>query len=144
MEKLELNASVNDNGEVIIHNRRLMYDWAQKNIGKKLKIVIARAGSKRSLPQNAYYWGVVVEEVRLGLLNLGHQLTKDETHYWLKFKFNPIWIPNEHGEGEPIAGTTTTLTKTGFAEYIDKIIQWAAEYLSIQIPLPNEKLELSL
>lgn len=144
MDKLELNAHVDDNGIVIIHNRKLMNEWARGYKGKNLSIRIQRAGSKRSLPQNAYYWSCVVEEIRLGLLRIGYQMTKEETHYWLKYKFNPIMIPGEGGEAIEAPGTTTTLTKTDFAEYIEKIAQFAAEYLNIVIPAPGEKLELKL
>jgi hypothetical protein len=144
MDKLELYGHITETGVIKIHNRRLMEDWAQGYKGKKIKIRIEKAGSKRSLPQNAYYWGVVVEEIRYGLLQIGYQMTKEETHYWLKYKFNPINIPGEGGEAIEVPDTTTTLTKTGFAEYIEKIAQFAAEYLNIIIPPPTAKLELEL
>jgi hypothetical protein len=144
MDKLELYGHITETGVIKIHNRRLMEDWAQGYKGKNLKIVIQKAGKKRSTQFNRYYWGVVVENVRYGLLQIGYQMTKEEVHYWLKYKFNPIYIPGEGGEAIEVPGTTTTHTNEDFGEYIEKIAQFAAEYLNIVIPPPTAKLELEL
>lgn len=144
MDKIELFGHVDEQGVVVIHNRRLLDEWAKGYKTKNIKIRIEKSGSKRSLPQNSYYHGVVVEEVRLGLLQIGYQMNHDEVHYFLKFKFNPVYIPNEHGEALAIPDTTTTLTKMGFSEYIEKIAQWASEYLSIIIPPANTELKMEL
>jgi hypothetical protein len=144
MDKVEINGHVSETGEVVIQNRRLLREWANKFRGKSIKIRIERAGSRRSHPQNNFYFGVVVEEVRLALLQLGHQMTKEETHEFLKFKFNTVSIANDHGEELAVPGTTSTMTKTEFGEYIGKIAQWCAEYLGIVLPQPGENLELQL
>lgn len=144
MDKVELNGHISETGEVVIQNRRLLREWASRFKGKNIKIRIERAGSRRSHPQNNYYWGVVVEEIRLALLQLGHQMTKEETHEFLKMKFNAVSIANENGEELQVPGMTCIMTKTEFGEYIERIAQWASEYLSIVIPAPNENLELQL
>lgn len=142
MDKVELNGHISDSGEVVIQNRRLLREWASRFKGKNIKIRIERAGSRRTLPANNYYWGVIVEEVRLALLQLGHQMTKEETHEFLKGKFNAVLLPGPGGEAIEVPGTTTTMTKTEFGEYIDRIAQWAAEYLNLVLPQPGEKLEM--
>jgi hypothetical protein len=43
-----------------------------------------------------------------------------------------------------MAGSTTKMNKEQFGEYIDRITQWAAEFLQIAIPSPDEKLTLEL
>jgi hypothetical protein len=144
MDKVELSGQISETGEVVIQNRRLLREWANKFRGKNIKIRIERAGSRRSHPQNAYYFGCVVEEVRLALLQLGHQMTKEETHEFLKNKFNMIPVANSVGEAIEVPGKTSTMTKSEFGEYIDRIAQFAAEYLGIVIPAPNENLELQL
>lgn len=141
-DKCELNGHIDDKGQVVIHNKRLLREWANQLKGKNVKIRIERAGSKRSLPQNSYYFSCVVEEIRLALLQLGHQMTKEETHEFLKGKFNAKYISNADGEAIEVPGTTTTMTKTEFGEYIERIAQWAATYLSIVIPQPGEKLQM--
>jgi hypothetical protein len=144
MDKCELSGHISETGEVVIQNKRLLREWASRFKGKNIKIRIERAGSRRSHPQNAYYWSCVVEEIRLALLQLGHQMTKEETHEFLKGKFNSVSLPNAHGEAIDVPGTTTTMTKTEFGEYIEKIAQFATEYLGIVLPQPGEKLELEL
>lgn len=139
-----MSGHISDSGEVVIQNKRLLREWASKFKGKNVKIRIERAGSRRSHPQNNYYWACVVEEIRLGLLQLGHQMNKEETHEFLKGKFNAVQISNDHGEAIEVPGSTTTMTKTQFGEYIERIAQFAVEYLGIVIPQPGENLELEL
>jgi hypothetical protein len=111
--------------------------------GKEVEIVLKKARSKRSDLQNRYYWGCVVEIVRQALKELGHRLDKDEVHYFLREKFNYKELVNEStGESLKLPSSTTTLTKTEFAEYIERIAQWSAEFLNVAIPEPNEQLEL--
>lgn len=141
-DKCELNGHIDDKGQVVIQNKRLLREWANQLKGKNVKIRIERAGSKRSLPQNSYYFSCVVEEIRLALLQLGHQMTKEETHEFLKGKFNMVEVANKHGEAIEVPGRTSVMTKSEFSEYIERIAQWAAEYLDITIPQPGEKLEM--
>jgi hypothetical protein len=142
MEKCELHGYTDSNGVFHIQNRQRLQEWGRQNPNKQLLVTIGKRGSKRSSPQNRYYHGVVVQEVKLGLLNIGYEMTADEVHYFLKAKFNPVEIPNKEGEVIELPGTTTNLTKTQFGEYIERIAQWAAEYLGIRIPQPNESLEM--
>lgn len=142
MEKLELSAYTDEQGVFHLQNRKRLIEWARQNPNKQLSVRVHKKGAKRSNQQNRYLWGVVIEEVRLGLLNIGYEMTAEETHFFLKSKFNPIEFPNKEGEAIQLPGTTTNLTKTQFGEYIEKIGQWAAEYLGIRIPQPNEHLEM--
>ena len=86
---------------------------------------------QRSKPQNDYYWGVVVA---LLIEHLGY--TKDEMHEILRNKFlqkkdlkHPDFI---------LTRSTAALSTKEFIEYIDMIVQWAAEEFSIVIPPPND------
>jgi hypothetical protein len=78
----------------------------------------------------------------LGLREIGYSLSHDETHFFLKAKFNPVNVPNKHGEAIELPGTTTQLNKVDFGEYIERIAQWAAEYLSIEIPSASSDLKM--
>jgi len=97
----------------------------------------------RSLQQNAYYWEVVCDMVMEGLRDAGYDevQTPDDAHEVMKAKFLKRYIVN-HQTGEMIEkdGSTASLTTIEFSEYIDRVLQWAAEYLGIVIPLPNENL----
>ena len=106
---------------------------------------IERKKRKRSLSQNAYYWGVVVENVKSGLLDIGYRMTKEDTHEFLKGKFHIIEKVNENtGEILKAVGGTSEMTTSQMMDYFSEITQWAAEYLNIQIPQPNEQLQIEL
>jgi hypothetical protein len=96
---------------------------------------------QRSLPQNAYYWGVICDMVKQGLYEAGYRSVKtsDNAHEVMKNLFLKKRIVNEDtGEVIETIGSTASLTTEAFIIYVEEIIQWAAEYLGIEIPLPNE------
>jgi len=108
-------------------------------------LILEKKRKKRSLSQNAYYWGVVVENVKSGLLDIGYRMTKDDTHEFLKGKFHIIEKVNENtGEILKAVGSTSEMTTSQMMDYFSEITQWAAEYLNIQIPQPNEQLQIEL
>lgn len=68
---------------------------------------------------------------------------KDDVHILLRQMFLKRRIVNENtGEiiGE-LSRSTTDLTVKEFGEYLDRITQWCAEYLSIDLPQPNSQLK---
>ena len=108
----------------------------------KWLLEIAQA-NKRSDQQNRYYFGIVVPLVQKGIKDLGTELTKEETHEFLKAKFNYTEITNEEtGEYVQVPRSTTILNKEMFSEYIAKIQQFAAEFLNINIPDPGQQMEV--
>lgn len=109
-------------------------------------LVSIENGKNRTSPQNRYYWGCILPIVKDGLREAGYRevKTNEDAHEVLKYLFLKKRIPNEEtGEVIELLGTTTKLSTVEFNEYIDQIIQWAAEYLNIQIPLPNEQLQMN-
>jgi hypothetical protein len=143
MEKLELTGHIDDKGALSIHNRQRLLEWAKQYPGKNVVIKFERKGSKRSSPQNRYYWGVVIREITIRLRELGHQWLNDEdVHDMMKLKFNHEQIVSEEGEVLELPKSTTALTKTQFAEYVDNIRMWAAGFLGIDIPDPNQDLTM--
>jgi hypothetical protein len=142
MQKIELTGHIDDNGVLTIHNKIALKEWAAQNPGRNVRIKFEKRGSKRSLPQNAYYHGVVVQMVQQGLRDIGYSLSHDETHFFLKQKFNPVQIPGNGGLMIEVPGTTTQLNKIEFSEYIERIAQWAVEYLNVVIPPANADLTM--
>ena len=99
--------------------------------------------NKRSTPQNRYYWGVVVKEIEIRMKNLGNDVDPELVHSFLKDRFNKKELIGEGGEViDNIGGSTTEMNKEDFMIYVDKIAEWAASFLSIEIPLPNTDLQL--
>jgi len=99
--------------------------------------------NQRSTQMNRYYHGVIVKEIQMELKNLGNDFTPEEVHELLKEMFNPIEIIGPGGEviGKK-GGSTTKMNKEEMSIYWDKIILWAAEFLSLHIPPPCTDLQL--
>lgn len=142
MKSIELYGTINEAGTLTIANRERLKDWCKQYAGKQVKIKVERQSAKRSLRQNSYYHAVVVEMVREGLLDIGYSLSHDRTHEFLKERFNLIEIPGKHGLVLTVPGSTTDLNKVQFSEYIERIAQFAAEYLNVVIPPANSDLKM--
>ncbi len=100
-----------------------------------LELVIRKPESLRSLKMNAYYWGVPITLVKDKINEAyGKNYDIEQIHELMK---------ELHGIKEMI-GKTMTRKSTAkysvqeFKDYWDRIIQWAAEVLELQIPYPNE------
>lgn len=108
-------------------------------------LVIVKDNRKRSIPQNSYYWGVVVPMVRSGLYEQGYDdvRTNDDAHDVLKSLFLKKRLVNRvSGDEIPIDGSTTKLSISEFNDYIEEVARWASQYLQIVIPSPNEQFVL--
>ena len=140
--KLKYNGEVKESGLHIY--QRADFDESIRNfMGKKVTITIQRMQNNRSLDQNSYYWKVIVPMVQDGLLDVGYRLDKEAVHNYLKENFHIIEHVNfKSGEIIKSIGSTTRMTTTSMMDYFAKIVQWAAEYLNIQIPEPNEQLKI--
>lgn len=96
-----------------------------------------REAKQRSMPENKYYWSVVVEIVAE---ELGY--TKDEMHEVFKAMFlsDVKHIKMNNGTVREIrfSRSTTSLKTFEFEQYLDNIRIWAGCELGINIPLPNE------
>lgn len=72
MQKLELTGFIDENGKLTIHHRPALEEWARQNPGRNILVKFERRGAKRSLPQNRYYHGIVVQSIMLGLREIGY------------------------------------------------------------------------
>ena len=138
MEKFMVQCKISG-GKLNGYASEAIRKFIESNEGKNIEVVIKRKRAKRSDRQNRYYWGVVIPIVHGEFRNLGHNLNPEEVHFFLKQKFNYKMVCSPDGEliGE-VPKSTAELNKHEFMEYIDKVIQWAAEILNITIPQPNE------
>jgi len=122
------------------HVRLLRWIHTFKN-EQSVDIIIKKHRNKRTDPQNNYYFGVVVYMLSQ---ELGY--TKDEMHSALKIKFASKTNTSTHFSGVDvgtkdeltIVESTAKMNTERFGEYIEEIKRWAAEYLSLYLPDPNE------
>lgn len=139
---MEITGTISEQGKLLTPQHNQLIGWFKKNAGKVIKIKLSVKSKKRSNPQNKYYWGCLVPMVTYTLNELGNEYTDDDTHEMLKAKFNAIEVTNKAGISDEVPGSTTRLTTFEFEAYLDRIRMWAAQFLGIVIPLPNESMEM--
>jgi len=83
---------------------------------------------KRSLPQNAYYWKIIVK-----MISDETGYTTEQTHGKLCQKFLLV-----KEEGADWVRSTTSLTTAEFETYLEDVKRWASEFLNIVLPDPNQ------
>ena len=135
--QLSYLGSVSDSGEIKLP-KRLRAEVSAFLQGCEIEVVFRKKKKHRSSEQNRYYWGAVISIIQAAFKDLGTRLNPEEVHFFLKQKFNYKTLVSVDGEliGE-IPQSTAELNKLEFMEYIDKITQWSAEILNIQIPEPK-------
>lgn len=134
-------------GVAIIHNRgemnRFISSLSRDDRDIRVEFDVKKARSHRSLLQNAYYHGVVVNMVRERLSDLGHEVDHNATHEFLKGRFLYSELVDEKsGEIIKVPKSSTELTKSEFMDYLEEIKRFAAQSLDIFIPDPNTQLEI--
>lgn len=96
----------------------------------------------RSISENKYYWGVVLD-----ILSEELGYTKTEMHEILKhlFLFNVVCLNKKNGEKQFVntVKSSSELSVAEFEEYLGQIRTYASVELGIWIPEPNESISSS-
>jgi hypothetical protein len=107
--------------------------------GRDVFVTVVRQQHLRTMPQNRYYHGVVVDSIA-GFIGE----SREETHELLKAQFLPKRsIELLDGRGLEMPPSTRLLSVEEFAAYIERVRVWAAQFLSLSIPDANQ-VEVSL
>lgn len=129
-----------------IRNRKIMNMPELRKFFNEMKdgrhLLTSKDFRKRSLQQNAYYWAVVVPMVRRGLFDAGFdEAINDEiAHEVIKrVHLKKEIVSKQTGDMIEIPGSTTKLSIPEFNDFLEKVCRWAAEYLGVVIPSPNEE-----
>lgn len=138
-----------ENGVLKINGRRGFDQDLLAMEGKRVQIELKPYHATRSKEQNGYYFGCVIPYVMDALNEIGiarHKLSTESVHELLKGRFLKTDLATDEWNGEFLTeiGSTTDLNKLEFAEYIEEIRRWAAEYLSIDIPDPEKQIKINL
>ena len=115
-------------GKVIFNNVDLFNGFLISLEGKEVEVIVRRRKKSRSMPQNAYYWAVVVK-----LVSETTGFTDEEAHIALKMMFL-----QDRTRKIPTLRSTTELSTTEMEFYLENVRHWASTELSCFIPLPNE------
>jgi hypothetical protein len=132
----------------IVHVTRYLssYDCA----GKDLLVTFEPYKENRTNPQNALYWAGVLNDFSCqGIIN-GKQFATNIWHEFLRTKF----LPEAYEEGKTrkryrkwtelpdgslvMFGSTTSLTKEGFSDYLEKCYAFGSEELEIKFTTNRE------
>src|SRR5690349_12063838 len=98
--------------------------------GRAIQLSIEPMRRTRSTEQNAYYWGVVLPTI---CKSIGaDKYDKNDIHESLKARFLSRH-KDEIAPGLPLVRSTATLDTREFGEYLDAVIQLAAE-MGIEVP----------
>lgn len=92
---------------------------------------------KRSNRQNRYFHGVV-----LPLLSEHTGFTTDEIKSLLKGMFLTYYKDLPNGLSVELTKGTAELDTKEFEEFMDKVRMFSAQELDVQVPLPNEVVEI--
>lgn len=155
MSALTYYASV-ENTSIQMHEstrRKMAKEVGHSFEGHDIEITVKKKKRRRSNPQNAYYWSVVIPMLIDGFVDLGnqglqsgsaeHQAMMHEEMKRLHLD-NGLEIRDADGTMMKLPSSTKTCSTLEFMEYIQDVQKWAAECLSIDIPDPNEQRELAL
>ncbi len=96
--------------------------------GQSITVYIVDSKPVRSIPQNKYYWGVVVKYISE---HLGY--STDEVHEILKYKFHFKYYNTKEGSIR-VGQSTSSMNKSEFTVYIDSIREWANDTLNVYVP----------
>jgi hypothetical protein len=100
-----------------------------------------RKKNRRSLPQNNFFHSIL-PDIQKALYDAGWRniKTPDQAKRMVKELFLTVEVENEvTGEKMKEVRSTSSLNKKEMGEFLDEVIQWAAEYLSLTIYSPNEQ-----
>lgn len=126
-------------GKLIADEPELLKAAFRCHEGKRVQIEVKRWRKQRSDPQNKYYWKIIVMMVMEAMgydeddKELVHEKLKWECNYEMRI------VGKGSDRKETRAPMSTAILSTvEFEAYEERCRRWAANELSIYIPLPNE------
>lgn len=115
-------------GKLVLDNLQGFQRMVRLLDGKAVDVSVKKHVRKRSLPQNAWYWGVLIP-------TLGDHLGMDgnELHDALKVHF----LSEEHPSGLVRVKSTASLTTAQYSKWMEDCQRLAAEH-GVDVPMPDE------
>lgn len=137
-----------------ILNGKLDFTGSRQWVKERIKLLqdgeytveIKKYKKQRSIDQNRYYWGCIVQLVYDGLRDAGYDEIRnpEDAHDMIKEMFFKKIIFSEQKGELAMVQSSTNFSTAEFEEKMQSIRQWAQEFLNINIPLPNEQTILNI
>ena len=130
----------------ITQNRKRIKDVLESFEGKDITLTIQKKRKSRSVPQNAYMWGVIIPLMAYAVKNeWGELWSYEKCHEFFKMRFLFTEKINEDtGEIVRIPKSTTENTPSEQEDYHTEIRQFMLEFFNVTCPLPNEQIHLEI
>ena len=146
MKKELFISKVDSNGNLQANVSKQIRNLLKSFADSSVVVEIAKKRKHRSNNQNRYYWSVVVQYFKQGVLEMwGENIDSQQAHEYLKLHCNYKELINEStGEVIKLPKSTTENNTLEFEEYLDRCRKLIYEYFNIVVPLPNEQSELCL
>jgi hypothetical protein len=117
-----------ENGNLHIDNPAEYNRHINSLNGKRVNVTVEKQTRRRTLDQNAWYWGVVLK-----LISEHTGQDAQSLHEAFKYMFSDkITI-----KGLVIPKSSRTRDTIDFSEYCENIRQWARAFLGVEIPDPK-------
>ncbi|MCC8154595.1 MAG: hypothetical protein LIP01_10500 [Tannerellaceae bacterium] len=120
-----------------------LYGFFQDFADGVYQITIKRVRRARTLDQNAWLWGIVYPMLLKGLLDAGWEFTSiEQVHEFFKKQMTIDNVVNKDtGEVIEFPQSTSLMDTVTFSTYVDKLREYAREFLNMEIPDPDKALK---
>ena len=126
-------------GQLVLADPSAWRTAVARHEGRQVFVTVVRQQHLRTMPQNRYYHGVVVDSIA-GYIGE----SREDTHELLKEKFLPRRrVELLGGQFLEMPPSTRHLSVEAFSEYVEQIKLWASEWMHLSIPDANQ-VEVSL
>jgi hypothetical protein len=133
--ELKRDSDGNSYPEFLDSSQKLLNTYHKKIGNKKIKMGISGLTEKklRSVEQNNYYWGVVLDILadHFGYIGPGE---KEDLHNEMRSMF----LVRIGKLGQPVVESTTRISTELFEKYLEAVRTWALQEHQCKIPMPNE------
>lgn len=121
-------------------NLQNLYSFFRAMPDGSYMLSITKQKRGRTLNQNEWLWGCVYPILLDGLLDAGWEFTSvEQVHEFLKKLMAHDRVVNyDTGEIVEIPKSTATMDTQQFSTYIDKLREYAEEFLNVTIPDPDK------
>lgn len=113
--------------------------------GQRVWVEVSTYFKKRSVQQNAvlhWYFSEIAEETGMYMEDVKTQMARKYLTTEQLDKNDNLVCDPETGEVMTRVKSTTELSTVEFNEYTEQIRLWSNDFLGLQLPLPNENVEL--
>ena len=121
-------------------NLQNLYSFFRATPDGSYMLSITKQRKGRTLNQNEWLWGCVYPILLDALLDAGWEFTSvEQVHEFFKKLMAQDRVVNyETGEIVEIPKSTATMDTQQFSTYIDKLREYAEEFLNVTIPSPDK------